>query len=207
MRIASAGHARALAACILFAASPAREVVGQAAPVPSGPSTSVTAKPRVGAKGAIGGVLGSVGGSTDDESFERQTGWGDRYAVGYYVTPNFAVDVEVSTLRSQTQGVTQRDYYLLLGASLYPSLANGFHLSAAVGRGRAVSKDGNDEFEVAGMAFMVGAGVDIAVDKNIDVTPFARYMGTTGGGFRYSGRKLLDANINQFQVGLSLGWH
>jgi hypothetical protein len=182
-------------------------IFGQTAPAPSGPSASVTPKPRVGGKATVAGVLGSVGVNTDDESFEREIGWGDRYAFGYFVTPNFAVDLEVSALRSRSEGVTQRDYYLLLGASLYPSLANGFHLSAAVGRGRAVSKDGNDEFEVSGMAFLVGAGVDIAVDKDFNVTPFARYMGTTGGGFRYLGRKIADANINQFQVGLSLGWH
>jgi len=165
---------------------------------------STKASTRVGLTGSIGGILGSVGGALEGETFDRANGYGDRYSFGFFITPSLSLNVEASALR--TNGRTAKDTYILLGASLYPNNNSGFYLSAAVGHGRTETRDDGDLLKVSGAAFAVGAGYDIPVDNKYSLSPFVRIMGTTGGGFEYLGTKYSDANINQLQIGLSVSF-
>lgn len=164
---------------------------------------------RIGFRSSVALLRGSsqITSTEFDDSQDRLSGWADNYSVGYYINRSISIDVDVSTLYGSIEGGKQRDYNVLVGLTAYPIATNGFYLSGGVGRSRTVATVDGETLEVTGAAYSVSAGFDIPIQAEFSVSPFVRYMGSTGGGFYFNGSKVGDANVNQAQLGLALRWH
>ncbi len=171
----------------------------------SRPSVNV----RSGFRSSVALLRGSSGFTSADFDVgsDRTSGWADNYSVGYYINRSISIDADVSTLYGSIEDGKQRDYNLLVGLTAYPSVKNGFFVSGGVGRSRSVATSEGETLEVTGAAYSLSAGFDIPIQSDFSLSPFVRYMSTTGGGFYFNSLKVADVNVNQAQVGLSLRWH
>jgi hypothetical protein len=192
----------------LISAVTASSAIAQTAPSPTKqPRPSVNT--HAGFRSSISLLRGSsqLTSADFDETQERTAGWADNYSLGYYINRSISIDADVSTLYGSVDAGKQRDYNLLVGLTAYPSETNGFYVSGAVGRSRTVATIEGETLEVTGAAYSIAAGFDIPIKPEFSLSPFLRYMGTTGGSLFLDGSKLGDVNVNQVQLGVALRWH
>lgn len=149
--------------------------------------------------------------STCSDCDGSESGAGMFYRIGGFVSNQLAITLDLSDFKKNLgDGIKQDDGYFVVAASYYPSNTSNFFLSGGIGRGRSTVDDGYDYVEITGMAYSVGAGIDLGFRGNDKsgieyfFTPFIKYYSTTGGRIDFSGSKDTGVNASLLQIGIGL---
>jgi len=137
----------------------------------------------------------------------RETGFTGYLKIGGTVTPKVLLGGESIAWTKKESGVTAQLGNLAAAVYFYPAPASGFFLKGGPSFSYHREDDGTTSLTGTGFGFIIGAGYDIRVGKNISINPGANfYWGSVGelssGGASTSGFGLKQ-NVFDFQLGIT----
>jgi hypothetical protein len=143
------------------------------------------------------------------EGMSRETGFSGYLKIGGTLTPKLLLGGEsTGWTKSDSAGTTFQLGTLVAAAYLYPAPATGFFIKG--GPGFAVYRESNDTAGKAsgmGFGFLLGAGYDIRVSRNISITPVVNFLWGSIGDLKSGDASTqglgLKENVFDFQVGIT----
>lgn len=137
----------------------------------------------------------------------RETGFAGYLKMGGTLTPKLLLGGESTGWTKSESGTTFRLATLAAAAYFYPAPATGFFVKGGPGFSVYSASDSTDKESGTGFGFILGAGYDIRVGRNISITPGANFLWGSIGDVKSdlgSTQGLgLKQNVFSFQLGIT----
>ncbi|HEU5260268.1 MAG TPA: outer membrane beta-barrel protein [Gemmatimonadales bacterium] len=143
----------------------------------------------------------------DCANLTRETGFTGHLKMGGTLSPKVLIGGESTAWTKDEQGLTSQLGNLAAAVYFYPAPATGFFVKGGPSFSYHRSDDGTTNLTGTGFGFIIGAGYDVRVGRNISISPVANFYWGSVGELSSNGASTsgfgLKQNVFDFQLGIT----